>query len=325
MIRVVILVPERAVMQAIADPRYMFTAVNGLLMQAGKEPLFTVTTVGLQQHVALADGLFTVNPDFTIDNAPDADLVFLPAIGGDLEEAVRLNAGFYPWVVGQYSKGAEIASLCLGAFLFAATGLLNGRKCSTHWLFAPQFRTMYPEVQLVDQKIIAEENGLYSSGGANSYWNLLLYLVEKYTDRDTAILASKFFVIETMRNNQSPFIIFKGQKTHKDETVRKAQEYIEQHFDERISLDDLARQLATGKRSLERRFKKATDNTISEYVQRVKVEAAKKRFETGLENVNEVMYAVGYSDAKAFRATFKKVTGLSPMEYRNKYQMEQVV
>lgn len=325
MIRVVILVPERAVMQAIADPRYMFTAVNGLLMQAGKEPLFTVTTVGLQQHVALADGLFTVNPDHTIDNAPDADLVFLPAIGGDLEEAVRLNAGFYPWVVGQYSKGAEIASLCLGAFLFAATGLLNGRKCSTHWLFAPQFRAMYPEVQLVDQKIIAEENGLYSSGGANSYWNLLLYLVEKYTDRDTAILASKFFVIETMRNNQSPFIIFKGQKTHKDETVRKAQEYIEQHFDERISLDDLARQLATGKRSLERRFKKATDNTISEYVQRVKVEAAKKRFETGLENVNEVMYAVGYSDAKAFRATFKKVTGLSPMEYRNKYQKEQVV
>src|SRR5690606_477864 len=119
---------------------------------------------------------------------------------------------------------AEVASLCLGAFLFASTGLLDGKKCSTHWLFANDFRTMFPEVTLVDEKIITEQNGLYSSGGASSYWNLLLHLVEKYTSREMAILAAKFFVLDISRNSQSPFSIFKGQKIHNDPEMVRVQE-----------------------------------------------------------------------------------------------------
>src|SRR6185369_14205453 len=137
-------------------------------------------------------------------------------------------------------------------------------------------------------------------------------------------LCAKVFAIEIERDSQSPFMIFMGQKEHQDGPVKKAQEFIETNFQERISIDQLADMFALGRRNLERRFKKATNNTVNEYIQRVKIEAAKKGFETSTKNINEVMYEVGYSDNKAFRTTFKKITGLSPIEYRNKYNRDAV-
>jgi transcriptional regulator GlxA family with amidase domain len=319
MLHVSILIPETAVMASVADPRYMFTAINGFMEQAGKPPVFNVQLVGTKRGIKLNDGLFTIHSDALLHEIDHTDLVIIPALSGNMQTALELNKEMLPWIKDKYEKGAELASLCIGAFLLAATGLLNGKKCSTHWLYATEFRSMYPDVVLVDDKIITEENRLYSSGGANSYWNLLLYLVEKYTSREVAIMASKYFVIETMRNNQSPFVIFRGQKSHKDETVRLAQEYIEQHYARRITVEQLCSELATGKRTLERRFKEATGNTITEYMQRVKVEAAKKSFEISRDNITEVMYAVGYTDPKAFRTTFRKITGVSPVVYKNKY------
>lgn len=319
MLHVSILIPETAVMASVADPRYMFTAVNGFMQQLGKPPVFNVQLVGTNRTIQLSDGLFTIHTDALLHEVPHTDLVVVPALSGDIQTALDLNQELLPWITDKYNKGAEIASLCIGAFLLANTGLLSGKKCSTHWLYATEFRNRFPDVTLIDDKIITEENRLFTSGGANSYWNLLLYLVEKYTNREIAIMASKYFVIETMRNNQSPFVIFRGQKSHKDETVKQAQEYIEQNYAQRITVDQLAAVLATGKRTLERRFKEATGNTITEYMQRVKVEAAKKSFEVSRDNITEVMYAVGYTDPKAFRTTFRKITGVSPVVYRNKY------
>ena len=171
---------------------------------------------------------------------------------------------------------------------------------------------------------MTEENGIYTSGGAYSYLNLLIYLIEKYAGRDIAILISKAFMIDIDKVSQSPFIIFQGQKEHDDEPVKRAQEFIEKNFQEKIRVDQLATMHALSRRNLERRFKKATANTVTEYIQRVKIEAAKKYFETKRENINEVMYSVGYADTKAFRTTFKKITGLSPIQYRNKYNRELV-
>jgi transcriptional regulator GlxA family with amidase domain len=178
---------------------------------------------------------------------------------------------------------------------------------------------MFPEVGLVTEKIITDEQGIYSSGGAFSYLNLILYLIEKYAGRDIAVLSAKVFAIEIDRDSQSPFIIFQGQKEHEDEPIKKAQVFIEKNFQDKITVDQLASMFALGRRNLERRFKKATSNTVVEYIQRVKIEAAKMNLEKLRENVNEVMYNVGYTDPKAFRTTFKRITGLSPIEYRNKY------
>jgi transcriptional regulator GlxA family with amidase domain len=178
---------------------------------------------------------------------------------------------------------------------------------------------MFPDVHLAADRVITEQNGLYSSGGANSYWNLLLYLVEKYTSREMAVTAAKFFLLEMDRNSQLPFVMFRGQKEHEDCEILKAQEYIEKHYQSKLTVDELAGRFQIGRRTFERRFKKATSNTVIEYIQRVKVEAAKKQLETGRKTVNEVMYDVGYSDTKAFRDVFRKVTGMSPVDYRHKY------
>ncbi|MCC6461420.1 MAG: helix-turn-helix domain-containing protein [Saprospiraceae bacterium] len=317
-----ILVPETAVLAAVGDPRYMFTAVNQFLVSAGKGPLFTVELVGQSRDVYLNEGLFSVHVDKLMSEVKKTDLIFIPALSGDLGAALDKNQDWVPWMVQQYKSGAELASLCIGAFLLASTGLLNGKQCSTHWLFANEFRRRFPEVELVDGGIITEEQGIYSSGGASSYWNLLLYLVEKYTDRETAILAAKFFAIDIDRSSQSAFVMFQGQKEHDDAEVKQAQEFIERNYPDRIAVEELASRFAIGRRSFERRFKKATNNTVVEYIQRVKIEAAKRCFETTRKNISEVMFDVGYTDTKAFRDVFKKITGLTPLEYRNKYNKQ---
>lgn len=319
---VTILVPETAVIEAVADPHYMCKAVNQFLMASGKAPLFNVKLVAVNKEVKLENSLFTVHIDQQLKDVKQTDLVFIPALSGDMTTALELNAALVPWLVQQYHNGAELASLCIGAFLLAKTGLLNGKKCSTHWNSANEFRQMFPEVELVDGSIITEENGIYSSGGANSYWNLLLYLVEKYTDRDTAILASKYFAVDIDRESQSAFMLFQGQKNHEDAEILLAQAFIEANYNDRISVDELADKFAIGRRSFERRFKKATNNTVVEYIQRVKIEAAKRHFESSRKNINEVMFDVGYTDTKAFRTVFKKITGLTPIEYRNKYNKQ---
>jgi transcriptional regulator GlxA family with amidase domain len=319
-----ILVPETAVIEAIGDPRYMFTAVNEFLASTGRQPLFQVQLVGMRSEVKLLDGLITIHPDRLAKDVERTDLIFIPAISGNIHLALQKNKDFIPWIVDQYEQGAELASLCIGAFMLADTGLLSGKKCSTHWLHADTFREMFPDVELVDGSIITEEHRIYSSGGANSYWNLLLHLVEKYTDRETAILASKFFAIDIERNSQSSFMIFQGQRNHNDEEVKKVQDFIEDNYQEKITIDQLADMCTTGRRSFERRFRKATNNTVVEYLQRVKVEAAKRAFENSRKNINEVMFDVGYTDTKAFRDVFKKITGLTPVEYRNKYNKQVV-
>ena len=316
---VAIYVPENAVMQAIADPHYCFSAVNQFLAMCGKAPLFDVLLVGLKKEIFVNGGKFSVHTDQLLKDVKKVDLVVIPALFGDMPTAIQSNQKSIPWIVDQYQNGAEVASLCVGAFLLASTGLLNGKKCSTHWGFQNEFSAMFPDIEVQAGSIVTEEDRIYSSGGANSYWNLLLHLVEKYTDRETAILTSKYFAIDIDRESQSAFAMFQGQKGHTDEAIKNAQNYIEQNISESISVEELAANVALGKRSLERRFKLATNNTVLEYIHRVKIEFAKRSFENSRKNINEVMSAIGYTDTKAFRSTFKKITGLTPVEYRNKY------
>ncbi|NCD69557.1 GlxA family transcriptional regulator [Mucilaginibacter agri] len=300
----------------------ILSEVNNLRAEMRQAPLFNIQMVGLATEAKQRNGLFTIKPDVVFEDVKKTDLIIIPAMHGNLPAALEMNKDLLPWVVKQYKNGAEVASYCIGAFFLAQTGLLKGKQCATHWKLANEFRRMYPDVNLVDDKIMTEEDGIYTSGGAYSYLNLLLYLVEKYAGRDVAILMSKAFMIDIDRDSQSPFIIFQGQKTHEDEPIKKAQVFIEKNFQDKITVDQLAGMLALGRRNLERRFKKATSNTVIEYIQRVKIEAAKKNFETSRKNINEVMYDVGYSDTKAFRTIFRKITGLSPIEYRNKYNKE---
>jgi transcriptional regulator GlxA family with amidase domain len=317
--RISVYVPQQAAIEAISPAYRLFRTANEFLAAAGKPPRFEVEYVGMQKQVKANDGEYIVQTDRLLDEVAETDLVVIPALYGNMERAVQSNAPAIPWIQQMHQNGAEVASLCVGAFLLGATGLVNGRKCSTHWAYCNEFKETFPEVEVVDGAVVTESDRVYSSGGANSLWNLLLYLLEKYADRDTAILASKYFTIDIDRSSQAAFAMFTGQKNHTDMAILQAQQYIEQNIQERISVDELANRAAIGRRTFERRFKQATNNAVLEYIQRIKMEAAKRRFENSRMNISEVMYDVGYTDVKAFRDMFKKITGLTPIEYRNKY------
>lgn len=320
--RVSILVPRGAILGSIEGPRQVLSESNKYLESVGREPMFEISLAALTPETPAAGGRYRIFADKLIGEIQSTDLIIIPALDGDIPQLLEANKEFIPWIVQRYNEGADVASLCVGAFLLASTGLINGKRCATHWMFANYFRKMFPQVNLVEDKIITDENGIYSSGGAFSYLNLILYLVEKFAGRDIAVFMSKAFQIDIERRSQSPFQIFHGQKDHEDEPIIKAQEFIEKNFSDRISVEQLSSMIALSRRNFERRFKKATSNTVMEYIQRVKIEAAKKGLETGRKTVNEVMYDVGYSDPKAFRVIFKKITGLTPVEYKNRYNKE---
>src|SRR5690606_37381497 len=217
---------------------------------------------------------------FRSNEITKTDLIIIPAIDGDLRKGLEENRDFIPWITQQYKAGAEVASLCVGAFLLAASGLVDGKKCATHWVAQNQFRKMFPQVDLVTERVVTDEQGIYTSGGAYSYLTLILYIIEKYAGRAAAVFCAKIFAIDIDRSTQSPFAMFTGQKDHDDEAIRKAQEYIEQNYTQRITVDELADMFSLSRRNLERRFKKATANTVVEYIQRVKIEAAKMSLES---------------------------------------------
>lgn len=318
-----IIVPKGdKVVSSILGAFKVFNAVNGYLAQTKPEdkPLFEIDLVGFSESESAYNDLFTIRTTKLISDIKKTDLIIVSTINGDIPKSLELNQPFVDWMIKMREKNnCEIASLCMGAFLFAQTGLLSGRPAATHWMGADAFRMMFPDVKLMTEKVITDDEGLYTSGGAYSFLNLLLYLVEKHAGKEAAIWASKLFEIEFIRDNQSQFIIFNGQKDHQDEVIKNSQEYIEKHFNEKISVEELAERAALSRRNFVRRFKKATSNTPLEYIQRVKIEAAKKSLETSVFNINEVMYAVGYSDTKAFRNTFRKITGLTPSDYKVRY------
>src|SRR5699024_10181649 len=238
--------------------------VNDIRADMGKPAVFEVHLVGLEKEVPQSTGLFSASRGCLLEEVEETGLIMVSAINDDSRESYERHQEFQPCIIEQYRKGAAVASVCVGAFYLTETGLLDGKYCATHSMHADTFRQMYPQVNLVDEKIMTEEDGIYTSGGTYAFTDLLLHLIEKYAGREEAIMASKAVSLDISRDNQSDFIIFKGQKDHKDDKVRKAQQFIETHYQEKIQVDRLAEQLAMSRRTLERRFKKATRNTVTQ-------------------------------------------------------------
>jgi transcriptional regulator GlxA family with amidase domain len=323
-----ILVPVgNAIIDTITAPFNLLRMANAYYkrLKGLNEDHFKIDLVGLNREPVIYNDIFQVTPTKPINEIAKTDLIIVTAISGDLERELERNKGFIPWIRKQrIENDSEIASLCKGALLLAETGLLNGKSCATHWTAHEQFKQRYPKVNLIPEKIISEDNGIYSSGGAYSFLNFMLYLIEKYYGRESAIWCSKVSEIEFDRYDQSHFMIFNGQKDHHDDSIKQAQVFIENNYEKKINIDEIARMFNISNRNFLRRFKKATSNTPLEYTQRVKIEAAKKRLESSALNIQEIMYGVGYNDEKAFRNTFRKYTGLSPLDYRSKYNREMV-
>jgi transcriptional regulator GlxA family with amidase domain len=317
-----LLVPEGKInLNSIIGMYTGFNRANEYRKQSGKKEVFEIQLAGLSRKVELHDGLFSIRPHVSLHEIEKTQLIIIPAIGKNFGEILQQNKKLTAWISHQYRHGAAVASICTGGFLLADTGLLDGKSCSTHWNAADHFRQLFPRVNVVPDKVITQEHRIYTNGGAYSFLQLMLFLIERYYDRETAIYCAKVFQIDMDRQSQSPFVIFTGQKQHQDEVVKKAQVFLEKNWPEKISMELLSSKLALSRRSFDRRFIKATGNTPLEYMQRVKMEVAKKMLEGSGKTIREVMFDVGYSDVKAFREVFRKITGLSPLDYRQQYNV----
>ena len=304
----------------------IFSEANAFWKRSGKGLRFKIELVSASKNISVKSDLFSLKPQSSIDEISSTDLIIIPSsLVRSYETATKNNKLLIRWVQEQYKQGAEVASMCTGVFMLASTGLLEKKTCSTHWSASENFKSLYPDVNLQTDKLITDENGIYTNGGAYSFLHLIIYLIEKYFDRQTAVYCAKTFQIDLDRNLQSEFTIFNGHKKHDDDVVLKAQCYIEKNYEDKISFEFLSEKLNVGRRNFDRRFIKATGLTPLDYLQRVRVEAAKKCFENARKTVNEVMYEVGYNDTKAFREVFNRITGMSPTEYRSKYNKENLL
>lgn len=297
----------------------VFQTVNSFYLLGGKEEFFSIS---LASH----ENLPPINgyPVVSLASISNCDLVLIPAFNsGDIGAFLSDNVAIVPWLQQQYIKGAHIASFCTGACLLAMTGLLDGRRATTHVQAVSQFKEYFPAVLLEEDKVMTEDNRVYTSGGATCSFHLMLYLIEKFCGRNTAIKASKFFSVDMDRNSQSHFAIFTPARQHDDKIVIKAQERMETSYSEINTIDEFINDLPVSRRNFIRRFKGATGLTPISYLQNIRIEAAKKSLETTQHSIMEVMLEVGYSDIKAFRKIFKRIVGLTPSAYQEKFRAKQ--
>jgi transcriptional regulator GlxA family with amidase domain len=319
-----ILALEDATLTSIDSCYQILNRVNDFLRYQKKEPFYKVEIVGATSQPRINKGLYTIDAHATLEDVRKTDLIFVPIICSDFSVTATVNAPYRTWMLEQYQQGAEIVSLCVGSFLVAATGLLDNKRCSIHWAAKNEFQSAYPKVHVIEESIITDENGIYTCGGGYSFLNLILYVIEKHLGHEMAVLASKMFQIDIDRKTQNPFVIFMGQKRHEDAAILKAQELIEKDPHSPITVDMICEQVGMSRRTFERKFRKCTGNSATEYIQRVKVEHAKKELESTDKTINEVIFSTGYNDIDAFRKVFKKFTDLSPLEYRKRYSSKRI-
>jgi len=321
MIKTVVTVPIGEILpDAVISAYFFLSQANAFCQAQGRAPVFELTLAGIRRSNWLYEGHFGIRATPYQEIPAEVDLLIIPGFLGEripLEE----NQWLVQWVGNQYREhGTEVASMCTGAFVLAAAGLLDGKKCTTHWAFRQDFMRLFPAARLQTEKIITDQDGIYTSAGAYSSLNLLLYLVEKFAGKDTAVWLSRVFQVDTRRNSQLPFMMLNQLFQHEDTPIKRVQEYVEKNFAEELRISGLAEQFAMSPRTLVRRFKKATGLSPLEYLQQVRMEAAKRMLEQENKNVEEVIFDSGYRDGPTFRQVFKRSTGLTPSEYRRQYK-----
>ncbi|TDE12835.1 GlxA family transcriptional regulator [Dyadobacter psychrotolerans] len=319
MVKLALLITRKHRLLSVAAILDVFESVNRFYEIDGEQPFFEINLYDQEVEYISSYGSHKFK---NFNDAVDPDLIFIPAFSSeDIFQAVIENAAFMPWLEKQYLRGAEIASFCTGAFLLAATGLLNGKTATTHINATIPFASAFPHVLLKADSVVTDDERLYTSGGATSSFHLMLYLIRNYCGKEMALRIAKMFAIDVDRNQQSYFGTFEPAQDHGDGLVNLAQKRIEKEYQEGSTIEKLIQDIPASRRNVVRRFKQATGVTPIEYLQKTRIEAAKKLLEQTDQSVLEVMLNSGYNDLKSFRQLFKKSAGLTPKEYRDKFNV----
>jgi transcriptional regulator GlxA family with amidase domain len=283
------------------------------------EPRFRVTTASVDGREVLCDEAIHIRPGAAIADVRKADIVFIPSTGPSLEDVVQRNAAVVPSLQHWHKRGAAIASVCSGVGLVAATGLLDGKKATTHWGIAARMKEKYPQVKWMPELMVTEDRGFYCGGGVNAALDLGLYLVERFCGHDVAMQTAKALLIETPRAWQAGFAIVPLKTEHSDKSISRAQEWLHENFQRTFPLEAPAQSVGMSLRNFVRRFQNATGDSPLIYLQKLRVAVAKRLLESDQRSMQEISDAVGYQDAAFFRKLFERHTGVTPSAYRRSF------
>lgn len=322
MIQIGLLLTKHYRLLSVAAILDVFDTVNKFYSKSGSDAPFNISLLYHQDDQYHHANMVMNYPAEAMQTASKKNLILVPAFNtDDMKQTIGQNQVYIPWLIDQYQQGAEIATFCTGAFLLAATGLLNGKTATTHVDACSGFAAAFPQVKLRSDKTLTEDGRLYTSGGATSTFHLLLHIIEIHCGRDAAVRAAKVFAIDMDRDNQSYFSTFQPVRNHHDELVASAQQKIESRYNDAETIEEIIKDIPASRRNMVRRFKQVTGLTPIEYLQNIRIEAAKKLLEQTGQQMTEVIYNSGYNDPKAFRKVFRKAVGMTPSEYREKFQI----
>ena len=320
--RIAILNYEHAVATCVTGPAEIWSTLNYLQPLSTDTPLknhVEVDYIREHQEKLWCKALDTGKEEqLAIDRV--YDLVIIPAMrSAKIDHVVNRERMLIDWLKQQHKKNADLASICIGAFLLAETGLLKDKNVTTNVRFADLFRQRHAEIQVQDDKIIVDLGNIYTCGGAFIFTTFMIYLIEKFFGHEKAVMVSKILMINTHQLPQHTFSVFQLQRNHTDERIMEAQVYIENNYQDPISIERLAAQYYMSIRNFIRRFEGATSNTPLEYLQRVRIEAAKKLLENSNDTMEQIAIQCGYDDIGFFRKIFKRHVAINPKEYQKKY------
>ena len=323
MFKVTILGFNQAYASAITGALDLF-ALAGVTWQRmqglAPEPYFNVQIATLKKQPLRCINQLEIRSHIAIEEVTHTDLLLIPTIGGSLLNVIADNRALLPHIKRHFNAGADIASNCSGAFFLAEAGLLDGKEATTHWGYAELFRKRYPAVKLCAEKLITSDHNIYCSGGGMAWFDLALLLIERYCGHDVATTTAKAHVIDLSRGQQAAYASIRAKKYHQDPDVLHIQEWLEANYLKPVQVSQLAQLVNLSSRTLHRRFKQATEQNPLEYLQSVRIEAAKKLLEKSHENIQRIVNYVGYDDISSFTRLFKKHTGLSPSQYAKKFK-----
>jgi transcriptional regulator GlxA family with amidase domain len=267
----------------------------------------------------------SIIPQDSIDDIEQTDIVFVPnPIIWTPEQLRALDRRLIDWIAKMHERGALICSACGGSLVLAAAGLLSGRETTTHWSHVPVFRQAFPDVLLHEDRILVQTgdgHDIISCGGASSWQDLALLLIARYGGGEEAIHMSRFFLYQWHRDGQLPYASMAVNVVHADAVVLKCQAWLAENYERADVVAEVTRLAGLPKRTFDRRFKAATGYSPLAYVQALRIEEAKQMLETGSDLVDAIGRDVGYEDASSFSRLFRRLTGISPGDYRRRFRI----
>jgi transcriptional regulator GlxA family with amidase domain len=309
----------------------IYDVMNSFRMLAGADPTipaqppFKVEIVGpAAGKITLASGV-PIEASRGIAEVTATDIIIVPSVllGADGWQTGRYP-GLVEWAAHMHDQGALLCSACSGVFLLAETGLFDGRQTTVHWGYADAFARVFPSVPLRPERVLivaGEREQLVTSGASMTWHDLVLYLIARYVGSTAAQTVARYFALQWHHDGLAPYIVFQGRKDHGDAVVTDAQAWLSTHFSVASPVDEMVRRSGLAERTFKRRFTEATGFAPIDYVQRVRIEEAKRRLERTDASADEISWQVGYEDAAFFRRLFKRLTGVTPGAYRRRFQV----